>query len=700
MYLCFVGSLIVPLFSNNIYQKFENISLDILTFINNKKDLNFNKESSVVSPVVVIAIDEHTYQSKPFKDTPKVLWTSELSEVIRGVEGAGAKVVGLDVIFPTSANSKIKGFDRPFLSVLKNYRDTSKLVLAKAQHGAGPVLPHIAQRFALRYPEHVRSVNLYTDSHGIARGVPAYLETEQTNKVVQYETTFSSEIAKRFLGRDVYPVSRDLLPRIFGASLDGVQNILVNFNRKQSEFATYSLSDIFNCYTQKNSDFLEAAFKNKVVLIGSVLDVEDRRLATNRFSPVSDLSAYRGGCALQGLSYVGVSDVSRASVPGVYIHAQAIDNFINQTWISTLDRKISVIIIMVCLFSLYCVYRIRNVWVICGAVLIFFGVVIFGSYFLFSNFILPPIGAILALSVFPIMLVIYEKYSGSQEARKRLTSLFGLYVSPSVIDEMVEEGFNPHLGGETRELSIYFSDIKGFTNISEGLSPERLVGFLNTYLSTMTDIIERNNGFVDKYIGDAIVAVFGAPLRDDDHASSAVKAALECERALERLRADDFAFGGHEIFQRIGINTGDILIGNIGSEKRFNYTVIGDAVNLAARLEALNKIYGTSILISEGTAEKLGSEIACREIDQVRVVGKNEAVRLYEPYLDNKFADVDQIYAEGLKAYYEGRFHEAICVWEPAKHVDNVINAMVIRARELQDNPPASWDGIYRFDAK
>ncbi len=220
------------------------------------------------------------------------------------MEGAGAKIIGLDVIFPTSANSKIKGFDRPFLSVLKNHRDTSKLVLAKAQHGAGPILPHIAQRFALRHPEHVRSVNLYTDSHGIARGVPAYLETEQATKDVQYESTFSSEIAKRFLGRDVYPVSRDLLPWMFENSLKDDQNILVNFNRKQSDFATYSLSDIFNCYSQKNSEFLEKAFKNKIVLIGSILDIEDRRLATNRFNPVSDLSAYQSGCSLKkNLSY-------------------------------------------------------------------------------------------------------------------------------------------------------------------------------------------------------------------------------------------------------------------------------------------------------------------------------------------------------------------------------------------------------------
>ena len=699
LYLCFLIALVSPLLSNSLYEKFENLSLDLLTFISNHSI--FGGETNTESDIVVIAIDEHTYQRKPFKDTPKVLWTSELSEVISGVDQAGAKIIGLDVIFPTSANSKIKGFDRPFLGVLKNFRETPKLVLAKAQHGAGPILPHIAQRFALRHPEHVRSVNLYTDRNGIARGVPAYLETKQPTKAVQYESTFSSEIAKRFLGHDVYSASTNSVPQWLKAFRSGsTENLLVNFNKKQSDFPTYSLSDIYDCYSQKRTEFLETAFKNKIVLIGSVLDIEDRRLATNRFSPASDLSAYQSACTLQGLSYTGVSDVPRTSVPGVYIHAQAIDNFINQTWISSLDRKISTTVVLVLLAFLYFLCRIRNIWLVCGAILSFYVLVITSSYYLFSIFLLPPIGAVLALSILPIMIVSYEKFSESQEARKRLTALFGLYVSPSVIDDMVEEGFEPHLGGETRELTIYFSDIKGFTNLSEGLEPEKLVEFLNIYLSTMTNIIEKHNGFVDKYIGDAIVAVFGAPLPDEEHASSAVKAALECEEALVRLRSDKFAFDGHDIFQRIGINTGEILIGNIGSEKRFNYTVIGDAVNLAARLEALNKIYGTGILISEETQKKLGPEIACREIDHVRVVGKNDAVRLFEPHLDNNLADVDGIYAAGLKAYYAGNFEEAICVWEPAKDLDSVVSAMVNRVKGFQDNPPNSWDGIFRFDVK
>ena len=699
LYLCFLSALVFPLISNSIFEKFENLSLDLLTFISNRAI--FDGEKNTESPIVVIAIDEHTYQRKPFKDTPKVLWTSELSEVISGVEQAGAKIIGLDVIFPTSANSKIKGFDRPFLSVLKNFRETPKLVLAKAQHGAGPILPHIAQRFALRHPEHVRSVNLYTDRNGIARGVPAYLETEQTSKALQYESTFSFEIAKRFLGHDVHTVSTNSVPQRLKAFRSGItENVLVNFNKKQSDFATYSLSDIFDCYSQKRTEFLENAFKNKIVLIGSVLDIEDRKLATNRFSPVSDLSAYQSACTIQGLSYSGVSDVPRTSVPGVYIHAQAVDNFINQTWISALDRKIATTVVLFLLLLLYLVCRIRNIWLVCSAILFFYILVITSSYYLFSNFLLPPIGAVLVLSIFPIILVSYERFSESQEARKKLTAIFGLYVSPSVIDNMVEEGFEPHLGGETRELTIYFSDIKGFTNISERLEPEKIVEFLNIYLSTMTNIIEKHNGFVDKYIGDAIVAVFGAPLRDEDHANSAVKAALECEEALVRLRSQKFAFDGHDIFQRIGINTGEILIGNIGSEKRFNYTVIGDAVNLAARLEALNKIYGTSILLSEETQKKLGSEIVCREIDHVRVVGKNDAVRLYEPHLSNNLGDVDGIYAAGLKAYYAGNFEGAICVWEPAKELDSVISAMVSRAKAFQHNPPRSWDGIFRFDVK
>ena len=162
---------------------------------------------------------------------------------------------------------------------------------------------------------------------------------------------------------------------------------------------------------------------------------------------------------------------------------------------------------------------------------------------------------------------------------------------------------------DLRDVTVWFSDVAGFTGISEKLSPGELVALMNEYLTAMTDIVEAHGGFVDKYIGDAIVAVFGAPHDDPDHALSAVRAALACQAKLSELNRDAVAFKGHRLACRIGINTGAMLVGNIGSRRRFNYTVMGDAANLASRLEGVNKMYGTRILASAATADRKSTRL-------------------------------------------------------------------------------------------
>src|SRR5262249_13935651 len=183
---------------------------------------------------------------------------------------------------------------------------------------------------------------------------------------------------------------------------------------------------------------------------------------------------------------------------------------------------------------------------------------------------------------------------------------------------------------EMRNVTIYFSDIADFSSIAEKIPPTELVAAMNEYLSAMTDVIEAHGGFVDKYFGDAIVAVFGAPLDDKEHATNAGRAALRCAPPLATLDRVTAAFGG-AVRQRIGLNSGEALVGNIGSRRRFNYTVMGDVVNLASRLEGSNKLYDTTIIASEATVTLTGRTFVWRELDAIRVKGRRQAVRIFEP---------------------------------------------------------------------
>ena len=190
-----------------------------------------------------------------------------------------------------------------------------------------------------------------------------------------------------------------------------------------------------------------------------------------------------------------------------------------------------------------------------------------------------------------------------------------------MIDQLLDSPDGLKLGGERRELSIYFSDIAGFSSFSERLDPEQLTAFLNDYLSAMTDIIQGHGGTVDKYIGDAVVAFWNAPLHQEGHACSAAQAAVDCQLCLNEKRAGYLETYETNLQVRIGINTGDVTVGNMGSSKRFDYSILGDAANLASRLEGVNKVFGTDILISESTWLQLQDTMPGREVGRVQVVG-------------------------------------------------------------------------------
>ena len=259
------------------------------------------------------------------------------------------------------------------------------------------------------------------------------------------------------------------------------------------------------------------------------------------------------------------------------------------------------------------------------------------------------------------------------------------------------------LGGERRRISIYFSDVQGFTSISENLDPASLTSLLNDYLSEMSDIILQSGGTIDKYEGDAIIAFWNAPVQQENHSVRALEAAVACQERLAELRPELEKRAGRPFYMRIGLNTGDAVVGNMGSRNRFDYTMLGDAVNLAARLEGLNKQFGTYCMCTEESkkeAEQYGTVLAFRELGRAAVVGKSEAVTIFEPMSARVYEERQEIYKTfdtALQLFYQGDFVSAITEFEKIKDKDVAAVKYIEKCKVLQStwSDMSTWKGVW-----
>lgn len=316
----------------------------------------------------------------------------------------------------------------------------------------------------------------------------------------------------------------------------------------------------------------------------------------------------------------------------------------------------------------------------------------------------------LQLEVFYVFLEVAGVYTGitlqrflaEEQERVRLKKAFQSYVAPEVVNQIIRHPEKLRLGGERRELTILFSDIRGFTGLSENLSPEALVEVLHDFLDPMSEIIVKHGGTLDKYLGDAIMALFGAPLELPDHAPRACRTALEMIKSLKILNQEWVAKGRPALKIGIGINSGPVAVGNMGSSRLFDYTAIGDNVNLASRLEGLNKFYNTEILISEYTAARLSGDFILREVDLVRVKGKRQPIAIYEVLgeglPDPQIACFLEAYTQGLTCFRERQWSRALEAFRAAKnfqHHDYLCDHYLLTIKKFQERPPdPDWDGI------
>jgi adenylate cyclase len=311
--------------------------------------------------------------------------------------------------------------------------------------------------------------------------------------------------------------------------------------------------------------------------------------------------------------------------------------------------------------------------------------------------------AFAALSAFIVAALLGYGVEGRQ--RRFIKNAFRFYLSPQVIERVLDNPSLLQLGGERREITAFFSDVAGFTSISEGLSPEDLVGLLNAYLSEMTDIILDLGGTLDKYEGDAIIAFWNAPLDLPDHALRACRAALRCQLRLAERREDFRRRYGHEVRMRVGINSGPAVVGNMGSERRFDYTAMGDTMNLASRLEGAGKVYGVSTLVGEETERRVRDEILAREVDVIRVVGKKQPIRVFELLGEKGAVPAEEMertarFGRALETYRARRFSEAAALFD-ALAGDPVATVYAGRARQSAASPPPDdWDGVFELDKK
>jgi adenylate cyclase len=494
--------------------------------------------------------------------------------------------------------------------------------------------------------------------------------------------------------------------------LDRTGQMILNYSGPTRIYPAYAAAAVINSLAQlregKEPQVPLGSFRNKIVLLGGsapgLLD-----LRPTPFSPVS---------------------------PGVGIHAAAVDNLLRRDFIR-----------VPAVFVLICVVLFLSLGVALGTTLItkIWKLVLFALVSLclpallawlsfhagyWLEFVAPLFAVILSFASATVL-----NYQVEGRQKRFIKRVFHHYLSPHVIDRIIDDPGLLKLGGESREITSFFSDVAGFTSISEGLTPEELVDLLNDYLTEMTEIILDSGGTLDKYEGDAIIAFWNAPLDLWDHAARACRAAVDCQLRLKELNPRFKEQYGHELRMRIGLNSGPAVVGNMGSHRRFDYTAMGDTINLAARLEGACKQYGIETLASEfthgrllgaeskhaegrqqGNAGQVGNEgqpgivglqggVAVREVDIIRVVGKKRPVRIYEVL--GKAEDMTEKQAFDLEQFRQALECYRNREWQKAEDLlrgldqDPVARTYLGRIQDLKaDLPPADWDGVFDLTKK
>jgi len=520
--------------------------------------------------------------------------------------------------------------------------------------------------------------NPLLDEDGVFRRVPMI----QTIRGVVYPS-LSLELARLALDADKLEVQYQETAGLFVPKSIAIGDkelavgrqgeIFVPYRGKEHSFPYISIIDILQ---QKVA---EHALKDKVILVGS----DAAGLLDLRTTPFAN------------------------SFPGVEVHANLVAGILQNRVMEIPQNSewYEVVSIVVCTLMLLLIVSMRDPrWQILGILVMILSLIAVSQYLWLQGFIMPVASSLMLTLILFITLTLINMMT---EARHKLSivKMFGQYVPPELVDEMSQEPEKYHLKNASRELTVLFSDVRSFTTISENLSPDELSDLMNRYLTKMTAVIHRNQGTIDKYMGDAIMAFWGAPIKNPDHAKLAAKASMEMIEALAELNLEFKQRGWPEIKIGIGLNTDKMFVGNMGSEFRMAYTVMGDAVNLGSRLEGLTKQYGVQCLVGPHTAEHLAdSEYELAEVDKVKVKGKNEPVSIFHLAVKDEDISVEG-FRSFLQLYRQQDWQGAkasLTTLSSAQGVNEVLASMYTEriAHFEQNSPGENWDGVFVHTTK
>jgi len=431
-----------------------------------------------------------------------------------------------------------------------------------------------------------------------------------------------------------------------------------------------------------------------------------------------DVADLKGKIVLVGTTAPGLLDLRATPVgsiyPGVEVHANMIagilDGKIKQspTYVVAFEFLALLLAGLIMALLLPLLSPLKSL--LLAATVLIGAFVINSMVFQLGNLVLPLASMLIMIALLFALNMTYGFFVETR-GKRQITGLFGQYVPPELVDEMAKNPANFSMEAESREMSVLFSDVRGFTTISEGLDPKQLSQLMNEFLTPLTEVIYQHRGTIDKYMGDCIMAFWGAPLPDPSHARNGILAGLEMHAALARMNPVFKARGWPEIRIGVGVNTGRMSVGNMGSRIRLAYTVMGDAVNLASRLESITKQYGADMIVGEETRNAVPDGVFC-ELDMVRVKGKDQAVRIFEPLglqgqVEQAKLDEAERYAEFLRLYraqawdQAGRALSNLQKMALGNYHTYLYEMYIKRTEYKRQNPPGmDWDGAWTFDTK
>jgi adenylate cyclase len=645
--------------------------------------------------ILLVLMDETSARTLKRK---KGTWSRlDLIQALNNLHTAGAEIVGLDmVLFAPDTDPTID------TALADTIDKCNNVVLARVASAHGKTIQALPQFQHGMVGDGF--IDFPQDQDEVLRRVPFFNAKRLDDGSIQLLPSFSLELVRAYLNIDF---SIDFsVPDTFRIGSESGRSLrlpypelIIDFYGNYKNFAHLSYADIVL------NQFDPEVINGKLVIIGSSLAVEEDLFTTpfSRFHSIGDEYKEAFGTIVKGR--LGAKDI------GVACHAHAADTILRQTFITPLSRSyiLGLIIAIGLLAMVLYLPRIGLLW----EVLFFLtvcGVIVGGGYLLFLvariDVDITPLLTVLSLQLVSGLLI--QEYFNRQKTNL-VTQLFGKYVSPSVVDELIKGDLETTLAGHRRSLTVLFSDLRRFTTLSERLGPKKTTRLLNTYFDEMIPLVFKRAGTLDKLMGDAIMAFFGAPVALTDHPSRAASTALEMTFALSRLKQAQTLPGIENLNLGIGLNTGQVTVGNLGSQEFMDYTIIGDAVNLASRLEGLNKTYGTRIIISEFTAAALDKDFCVRKLDRVQVKGKKESVTILElmGFTEQMAAVTSQLidaFEAALDAYAQRQWHSAQELLKQVLALSPQDGPSLLYLRRIEEfkktPPPEGWHGETVFDHK